>query len=537
MAAALLIGFVDRRSRQAAYGEARAVAVNDAAILSAGLQAELDKFSLVPLVLAEDATVRDALFASQGSAAELNRRFETLAKQTNAAAIYLMDRRGRTVAASNWRLPTSFVGSDYSFRDYFREASASGSATQFALGTVSRTPGLYIAQRVEAGGRPLGIVAVKVEFQELEESWRRIGAGVFVTDPSGVVLITSRQGWRFNTTRPEAAPARDRGDDVQQFGISDLPPLPLAEFGPEAPVDAPLVDADQPINFNGWRLHLLIDPTSEVRGAVARARFYALAALVALIGLVAFAFVLRRRREVVAQRLIERRTQDLREQLGQANRLAILGQVTAGIGHEINQPVAAVQIYAENGTKLIERHDYTEAKANFRHIVDLTGRIGRITTELRGFARRGSAEPEIFAIGSAIDGALLLLHDRLERCGATLHLPEPAETALTVRAEPVRLEQVLVNLLQNAIDAVGRGGSISLAIEPHENHCLLRVRDDGPGVSGKEDQLFQPFATTKPDGLGLGLVISREIMRALGGELTVERVETGASFLMKIPRG
>ena len=117
----------DRQAREAAFGEARVGANDDAAILAAGLQAELDKFSLVPLVLADDSEVREVLAAGRLRAPGLDRRFEQLARQTNASAIYLMNSEGLTIAASNWRLPTSFVGSNYSFRRYFHDAMANGS--------------------------------------------------------------------------------------------------------------------------------------------------------------------------------------------------------------------------------------------------------------------------------------------------------------------------------------------------------------------------------------------------------------------------
>lgn len=134
-AVALLVGLaIDRSAHSAAYREARSIARNDAAILATGLQAELDKFSLVPLVLADDPEVQAVLEVSTRRSSNLNRRFEALARQTKAAAIYLMDDHGMTLAASNWREPTSFVGADYNFRRYFREALAQGSSKQFALG-------------------------------------------------------------------------------------------------------------------------------------------------------------------------------------------------------------------------------------------------------------------------------------------------------------------------------------------------------------------------------------------------------------------
>ena len=504
---------IDRFAKSGAMAAARQAGRNDASIISASLHSELEKFSLVPLVLARDPQVRSLLAGSAAETESMNRRLEELARQTNAAAIYLMNHDGLTLAASNWRLDTSFVGSNYNFRPYFTGAMDNGSATQFALGTVSRKPGLYIAQRVLSAGQPIGVVAVKVEFDEIEANWRVATDGVYVTDPKGVVLLASNAAWRFHSAIPRTAAGRNNS------------------------VGAPLLDSQHPIRLGGWTLHLLVDPAPRINAAVANGRFYLLLAL-ALAGILgAAALWIRRRRALQAQAVIDERTQTLREQLNQANRLATLGQVSAGVGHEISQPLAATRVFAESGERLLAEGRLDEARSNFTRIVELSDRIGKITTELRRFARRDVSEPQSFPLAEAIDGALLLLRDRVQRLEVTVATPNDADAQLLVRAEPVRLEQVLVNLLQNAIDATGKGGRIDLSIEVEDNLCCLCVTDDGPGLEpGVRERLFQPFATTKPDGLGLGLVISRDIMRALGGDLVLRPGDRGTSFVMRIPR-
>lgn len=182
---------LDRAMRVSALAETRTAATSRAEILAAGLESELNKFTLVPRVLAIDPGVADLLTGKQSERAVLNRRLAALAQQTNAAAIYLMDARGMTLAASNWNRTESFIGSNYGFRDYFNGALKNGTATEFALGTVSRRPGLYLAERVGPPDRPLGVVAVKVEFDSLERKWRDAEDGVFVTDADGIVLLAS----------------------------------------------------------------------------------------------------------------------------------------------------------------------------------------------------------------------------------------------------------------------------------------------------------------------------------------------------------
>lgn len=533
--AALGLLAIDRTMRASALDEAGNAAQNEAAILAAGLESELDKFSLVPLVLARDPQVQSLMTGDRAQQPGLNQRLQQIATQTGAAVIYLMNRDGLTLAASNWNRSDSFVGSNYGFRRYFRDARASGVATEFALGTVSRRPGLYIARRVDGPSGPVGVVAIKVEFNPVEASWAKATSGVYVTDANGVILVTSNPAWRFSTTRPIAPGSRNAQQDLRQFGKAELP-----RFDPDS-VDAgsltpALIESRQPVAPLDWQLHLLSDPSTSLAAAKANGRLLFLLLLVlaiAIAGLAAFGI---RRRAARAEALLEERTLRLRDQLQQANRLATLGQITAGVGHEIRQPVAAIRILAETGERLGERGAHDEATANFARITALTDRIGTITDELRRFSRRGDREPRLVPLRQVIDGALLLLRDRVVHLDIDLVLPPEPALDLIVRGEHVALEQVLVNLLQNAFDATGQGGKVSIDITESGKFRQLSVTDNGRGLTPEQrSNLFQPFATTKPDGLGLGLVISQDIMRGLGGDLIEEPLAKGARFTMLIP--
>lgn len=526
---------IDRTMRASALAGAQNAAKNEAAILAAGLESELDKFSLVPLVLARDPQVQSLMAGDGAQRNGLNQRLQQIARQSGAAVIYLMDRDGLTLAASNWNRPDSFVGSNYGFRSYFRGARASGVASEFALGTVSRRPGLYIARRVDGPSGPVGVVAIKVEFNQLEASWARATSGVYVTDAEGVILVTSNPAWRFSMTGPVAPEKRDSARDLRQFGKAQLPrfDLNLARPGALSPA---LIETVQSVRLLDWNLHLLSDPSTSLAAARANGRLLFLLLLVLVAAVAALAFIGVRRREAKAEALVNERTGRLRDQLQQANRLATLGQITAGVGHEIRQPVAAIRILAETGERLSERGAHDEAAENFSRIATLTDRIGAITDELRRFSRRGDRQPRQVPLRQVIDGALLLLRDRVAQLGIDLVLPSEPALDLIVRGEHVALEQVLVNLLQNAFDATGEGGLVSIDITESGRFRELSVTDNGPGITDEQrSNLFQPFATSKPDGLGLGLVISQDIMRGIGGDLVEERMATGTRFKMIIP--
>lgn len=534
LAALALLG-VDRAMRLSALDETRVAAGSDAAILAAGLESELNKFTLVPRVLAVDPGVTALLGGDASQRAVLNRRLAALARQTDAAAIYLMDARGQTLAASNWDRPDSFVGSNYGFRDYFSGALRSGTYTEFALGTVSRRPGLYIAERVGPIAAPRGVVAVKVEFDGLEAKWRDAEGGVFVTDADGIVLLASNPAWRFRMNGAPATARRNPARDAMRFGDARLEPLTLPGQG-TASASVAMIEKIQPIAPLGWELHLLADPGPRLAAALANGRLLVLLGLVVLLVIAGLVVLWLRWREARARAALAEQTAVLREQLQQANRLSTLGQVTAGLGHEIRQPLAAMRVYAETGVRLLEAGREAEAGENFARIAGLADRIGQITEESLQFSRRAAGELKPVPLADVIGGSLLLLRDQISRRNVRVVLPDPESAQTLVRAQPVQLEQVLVNLVQNALQSCGEGGRVTIDIAVEQGQCHLSVEDDGPGIAETvRDVLFQPFVTTKPDGVGLGLVIARDIMRNHHGDLICESRPGQTRFTMIVP--
>jgi two-component system C4-dicarboxylate transport sensor histidine kinase DctB len=232
------------------------------------------------------------------------------------------------------------------------------------------------------------------------------------------------------------------------------------------------------------------------------------------------------------------RVQKLRDDLVQANRLAVLGQISAGVAHEINQPVAAIRTNVDNAAVLLARGRQTECEENLRAIVSLTDRIGLITDELREFARRTPIERKPTRLAAAIDGACILLDARLRSASITLH-KNLSPTDPQVIANRTKIEQVIVNLLQNAIEALADTSMPTITIETGSSATghWIAIRDNGPGIpDAQRDELFVPFSSTKPLGLGLGLVICRDIMADLGGTLDFESVAgPGARFVARFP--
>lgn len=547
----------------AASGDGRQLGISNARLFNS----ELQKFRLLPVALAEYPDV-SALLAAGGASSAVNDRLERLASKTSAAAIYVIRPDGLTVAASNYRLPTSFVGRNYAFRPYFRDALRSGDAELFALGTVSGRPGLYLARRVGDANRPLGVIVVKIEFDALQREWAKQPGITMVADANGIVIISGRPEWQFRTLR-DLGPA-DRAEIAASrlFEGSSLATLPFDVSKPELAIGgAQYRSIQQRVALAGSSLIVLMPMQRAVASARAQARTVVASVLFVLLGLLAWQFrqferaasqlaVQRELEQKVAERTAaleeanrqlvvesterahsEERYRRSREELAQANRLGTLGQVTAGVAHEINQPVAAIRAFAENAVTFLARGKQAKADENLKQIVGLTERVAAITGELRGFARRKTPAIAAISLAEAIDASLLLVRHRLTGSKTAVRWDRKA-AAIAVRADRVRLEQVFVNLIQNSLDALDGSpkGEITIGFRHDSESVIVDFADNGPGFPpALRPKVFTPFSTGKEHGLGLGLAIVRDIVREFGGE-AVLLDGAGAHFELRFSR-
>jgi two-component system C4-dicarboxylate transport sensor histidine kinase DctB len=508
--------------------------LNDAARASAqtrvlALDSILDRQRAVAVVLSVDQQVIQTLRAGVPADDAVSAKLDLLREETQSSVVYLVNAEGRAVAASNWNQPVSFLGYDYAFRDYFRQAIQYGTGQEYALGTVSRRPGLYLAHDIRDNGRPIGVIVVKIEFNTLEAAWARDPDRTHVLDADGTVVISSTPALRFQ-------------DLPQQSGF---------------------LTTKAAIRRSDWTLVVQTPRAGAQRlaGLAAGTTF-----LMVLLGGIATALVTARLRRAARhartqaayrddlERAVAARTRDLSDEmrerhtaeqrlirlqsdLVQANKLATLGQITAGVAHELNQPLATIRLLAENGTNLLPPQPVRD---NLTRIIAMTDRIATITQRLRSFSRKATGTVQAVLLEQAIQASLMLTASRRRASTMQFELPDlPAD--LYVRAESVRLEQILVNLLTNAHDAqIDRPDPwIRIQVDHTPQHVTLTITDNGPGIApDMAAQLFTPFATDKPQGMGLGLVISRDIARDFGGELDLlsPKPDQGASFRLTIPR-
>jgi two-component system, NtrC family, C4-dicarboxylate transport sensor histidine kinase DctB len=586
----LLLWQVAQLVRERALDELRLSGQRQLNIYVTHLRGQLEKYEFLPELLSTNARLVDLLKrpGDRERIDALNRYLETINTIANASDTYLMDRDGLTIAASNWQSEKPFIGRNFSYRPYFQQAMQGHLGRYYALGTTSGKRGYYFAYPVRYGEEILGAVVIKVDLTALEQQWRGRQEEVVVTDPEGVIFITTRPDWRFRSLQSLSPVDKARIDASRRYSGAEVEPLNIQRrealtAGVSLITLAPMPGLDhlegdehylvQQIAMPeaGWRVHLLT-PLHQVQQRIGWSLMitsFAFAALV-LMGLVLQQRYRRRReraryeaqanqslreaRDRLEQR-VEERTDDLRQEMAerrrmehalrqtrdeliQAAKLAMLGQMSAGISHEINQPLAAIRSYTDNARQFLQQGRIDSVAWNLEQIAELINNMTQISSQLKLFARKTDGQRSAVSLHNVIESSKRILLPQLRRTETELRLP-PVKQEVEVMADPVRLEQVLVNLIANAMNAMEQQSErwVDIGIETGLERLRLIIRDNGPGISEEHlKRIFDPFFTTKETGLGLGLSISQHIVESMGGTLTARNSrQGGALFTLELP--
>ena len=518
------------------------------ALYTGNLLSELQRTAVVPLLLARDPALIGALQSNDFSTTSA--RLMAAQKEIGAASIRLLDASGRTVGATDrYQLGTNNVQAPY-YVEALRSRDTVFSVSNQGSGAYEFT----YSRAIVADGKTLGVIVVGADLTRLERSWAGISDAVAVTDSAGDIILATEPRWR-GLTMPEALAVRSAPSAIQRaFQVTaDWTSMPADAYLQGRAV----MRSESRIPFRGWRM------ISFTTYASIRERVNAVLALEIMgfaILLAGTFYVMSRRarrqsaaymresadlralnarltREIAERERVQNELRVAEQTVQQSSKLAALGEMSAGVSHELNQPLAAMKTYLAGARLLLQRGRSEEALSSFQRIDDLIERMGAITRQLKSYARKGGEAVEPVDLRASVSNALTMMEPQLRTRPIRVNRNFPRGKVM-VLADRIRLEQVIINLLRNAVDAVKdrREATIDIMVEVG-SHAYVSVRDNGPGVSDLE-KLFEPFWTTKKpgEGTGLGLAISSSIVADFGGRLTAHNeTEGGAVFQVELP--
>ena len=517
-------------------------------LYSGNLLSELQRNAVVPLLLSRDPAMINAL--NSGDFSSTSQRLISYKDEIGAASLILLDLDGRTVAATD----RNNLGATHRSESYFVDALRSNETVFSTSGRETGNFQFTYSRRIDSDRQAVGVMVVEVDLRKFERSWAGISDAVIVTDSAGQIILSTEPRWR-GISESTALSVESAPSAIERAikATSDWTVLP-----PDAYVQGEAVmRMEQRIQFQGWKMTSFTTYASvreKVNGVLAM-EIMGFAVLLSLV----FWFTTRKalsrsmlfqresaelrqlnirlQREIAEREKMQKNLEVAEQTLAQSSKLAALGEMSAAVSHELNQPLAAMKTYLAGAKLLLHRKRPEEALSSFQRIDDLIERMGSITRQLKSYARKGGEAFEPVDMRDALSSALSMMEPQLKRRAVKITKSLP-RTPVRVMADRIRVEQVIINLLRNALDATksSEDPSIQLLLSAGET-ATLTVRDNGHGIDDL-DALFEPFYTTKQpgDGIGLGLAISSGIVNDLGGRLTARNADGGgAVFEVQLP--
>ncbi|NDR54895.1 ATP-binding protein [Aliiruegeria sabulilitoris] len=518
------------------------------ALYSGNVISELQRTSVVPLLLAQDPALIGAL--NSGDFTQSSQRLISFRDEIGAASLMMLDADGRVVAATD----RSKLGSQHRSSAYFIDAIRSNDTVFSLVEMETGVKEFTYSRRITSEREVVGVIVVEVDLRKFESSWAGIADAVLVTDSEGSIILATEPRWRGRTVE-EALTAQSAPSAIARalHATTDWSlTMPDAYILGEA-----VMRSEARIPFQGWRI------VGFTTYASVRERVNGVLALeimgFALLLAAAFYFMSRKaqsrsrlfqresaelrvlnqrlQREIAERERAEKNLEVAEQTLAQSSKLAALGEMSASVSHELNQPLAAMKTYLAGARLLLQRKRTEEALSSFQRIDDLIGRMGAITRQLKSYARKGEEAFEPLDMREAVSEGLAMMEPQLKSRRIAISRTMPAQPVM-VMCDRLRLEQVFINLFRNAIDATkdAEEPQIELILSAGEN-AILSVHDNGHGIVDLES-LFEPFYTTKQpgDGVGLGLAISSGIINDFGGRLTAwNGPDGGAVFEVQLP--
>ncbi|TCD11377.1 sensor histidine kinase [Oricola cellulosilytica] len=548
-----------------AYEDLRTAAEESLALQIEALTGVMEKYRLIPALLSRRQTLRGFLDGSStADEIEVVEMLRGIAAASGARDIVLADPAGKVIASARSLTDTGTIE-----RSKLPEATMQRRLGRAALELDDGTRAYAFASHVAgADGANAGMIAVMVPFGAIEANWSLSSNPIFVTDTREFVFLSNRLDW---LGKPWQASASAPNVEPLSFAAGDFVRVP-------ADRTVRYIEAARTIPNLGWTMHVLIHAEPV---ATARRNAGWLTALAIILVTVSVLILIGRREmnlararlekaqnlrlerlvrdrtaelstvnaalrnEVEVRREAERQLRETQDELVHAAKLAVIGQMSATLSHEYNQPLAAIKTYAANGVRMIEREKTDGLPDVLARIGQMVDRMSALSRTLLAFSRKPGTKLQPVAIDEVVSDALILIGQRARKAGISIVSDVPA--GVTAHSGKLRLSQVLVNLVGNAIDALRgenetapAGAVIRICAAMEGGRVVLSIEDNGPGMGASvRDRIFEPFFTTKPvgSGLGLGLSVVDNIVRDLNGTVRVETPGPGggARFVIELP--
>jgi len=484
---------------------------------------------------------------------------------SQGAALYVLDNQGTTIASSNYKTQESFVGNNYAFRPYFTSAMDNEQGRIFAVGATTGRPGFFVSKAIKQNDKPIGVVVIKTEFEELLNDWRNAGENVLISDQDGVVILSTDPQLTYSAITNISPAYSAKLVKSRKFG--NAVPSKLEFISDNNKFEDIIILRDIEYNVSSlklpntnWKMHYLI-PYAPAKTAawVVGGLMLLLCALFAIAALfirgrahqktlkaqAAEAERIRQinkrlKSEVKVRRKAETKLRETQAELIQSSRLAALGTMSAAIVHEVNQPVSAIRTFSSSGKLLTTKGRKEDVLNVFEQISSMTERLGAITSDLLVFSRKPVTKVKTIDLNIVINSILKQYSLLLKESNTQIKFI-PSKEKILVRGSNVRFEQLISNLIKNAMQACPqKNGKIIIQTRHTKTSIFVEVTDNGKGIPEPiKDQLFDPFFTTKKvgKGVGLGLALCYAIVDEAGGKITADNAKNGgAVFTVKLPK-
>ncbi len=549
----------------------------EASQVASGLEAHLARFQSLPRILAKTPDIKRVLYLPNKTVTErTNRLLKQLNKQLSTDVIYVIQTDGTTVASSNYDKPESFVSKNYDFRPYFKTALLGNEGRYHALGTASRKLGYYFSAPIFSGDQIIGVIAIKINLKFIERLTSYPDLDYIVVDENGIIFFSTQKDWMYQAlnglTKEQVAninKSRQYGKLNPSVILKKTNSTGLDDFfciGQKEPCKNYL-HADEHILESKWDVYalspkrlLLID------------LLYSLVLSSSLFWMIALGFLFYRNYKSHERYLADEKdrllntvgilTADLRktneelqanvdhyrsaklelehtqDELIQAEKLALLGELSVGLNHELNQPILAIKAYAENSIRFLQRQQIDATEKNLSEISKISDTMGEIISQFKVFSRKeNTSSPANMA--DIVEDSLVIMQPRLSFQKIVLHKHWEDNINSMFFCNSIQVQQVVVNLIANAAQALDRtpNPKIDISIFINDDLVVLEVADNGPGIdSQNKENIFTPFFTTKPQGLGLGLSLSKRIVELFKGKIYAKNnIHGGTVFRLEFP--